>query len=86
LIAFATVVYSDWESVFQLTGGTDMTKELHCRDVGPDCDAVVTSESEDEIVTQVAEHAKSVHGMTDEQVRDPVFVAHVREQIHEQEK
>jgi predicted small metal-binding protein len=61
-----------------------MTKELHCRDVGPDCDAVVTAENEEEILAQVAEHSKSVHGMSEEQVKDPLFVAHVREQIHEQ--
>ena len=55
---------------------------LHCRDVGPDCDAVVTAESEDEIISQVAEHAKSVHGMTDEEISDPAFVEHVKAQIH----
>ncbi len=61
-----------------------MTEELHlhCRDVGPDCDAVVTAESEDEILAQVAAHAKEVHGMTDEQVSDPAFVEHVKAQIH----
>jgi len=60
-----------------------MTKELHCRDVGPDCDAIVTADNEDEILSQVTEHAKTAHGMTDEQINDPTFVAHVREQIHE---
>lgn len=61
-----------------------MTKELHCRDVGPDCDAVVTAENDEDVLAQVAEHAKTVHGMTDEQLNDPAFVAHVREQIHDQ--
>ena len=61
-----------------------MAKELHCRDVGPDCDAVVVSDNDDEIVAQVAEHARSVHGMSDAEVSDPEFVAHVRNQIHEQ--
>ncbi|HYH12375.1 MAG TPA: DUF1059 domain-containing protein [Thermomicrobiales bacterium] len=61
-----------------------MAKELHCRDVGPDCDAVVTAESEDEILAQVAEHAKTVHGMSDDEVSDPAFQAHVRDQIHDQ--
>ncbi len=61
-----------------------MTKELNCRDVGPDCDAVVVADNEDDIVDQVAAHAKSVHGMTDEQVTDPDFVAHVKNQIHDQ--
>lgn len=60
-----------------------MTKELRCRDVGPDCDAVVHGESEDEILAQVVDHAKTVHGMTDEQIADPAFQEHVRNQIHD---
>jgi predicted small metal-binding protein len=60
-----------------------MAKELHCRDVGFDCDAVVVSENEDEVLAQVAEHAKSVHGMTDEQINDPDFGTQVRAQIHD---
>jgi len=61
-----------------------MSKELHCRDVGPDCDAVVVAESEEDILAQVAEHVKAVHDMTDEQSSDPEFVTHVRNQIHDQ--
>ncbi len=64
--------------------GGDNVKELRCRDVGPDCDAVVHAESEDEILAHVAQHVKSVHGMTDEQSNDPAFQEHVRNQIHEQ--
>ena len=60
-----------------------MSKEVHCRDIGPDCNAVVTADSENEILAQVAEHAKVVHGMTDEEVGDPAFVQHVRNQIHD---
>jgi predicted small metal-binding protein len=62
-----------------------MTRELHCRDVGFDCDAVVVAESDDEILAQAAEHAQTVHGMTDEQVSDPGFAAQVSAQIHDQE-
>ncbi len=58
-------------------------KTINCRDVGPDCDAVVTAESDDEIVTQVQQHAQDVHGMSEQQVSDPSFVEHVRHQIHE---
>lgn len=61
-----------------------MTKELHCRDLGFDCDAVVTGESDDAIVEQVVAHAKSVHGMTDEQLGDPAMQQQVQDQIHEQ--
>jgi predicted small metal-binding protein len=60
-----------------------MTRELHCRDVGFDCDAVVTAEDDDEILRQAADHAKKVHAMTDEEVDDPSFATVVREQIHE---
>lgn len=61
-----------------------MAKELRCRDVGPECDAVVIAESEEQVLAQVADHAKNAHGMTDEQIADPEFVAHVRNQIHDQ--
>lgn len=36
-------------------------KELRCRDVGFDCDAVVHAETEEEILAIAAEHAKEVH-------------------------
>ena len=47
-------------------------KELRCKDVGFQCDAVVRAESEDEVMRQAAEHARKVHGLdkvSDEQVR-----------------
>jgi predicted small metal-binding protein len=39
-----------------------MAKSLCCRDVGPDCDFVAHGETEEEIMGQVVQHAKSVHG------------------------
>ena len=42
-----------------------MAKELKCADVGMDCDAQFSGETEDEVMAQAAEHAKSVHGMSD---------------------
>jgi len=38
-----------------------MTKEVHCRDLGFDCDGFVRSDSKEELMTQVANHAKNVH-------------------------
>ena len=38
-------------------------KKLYCRDLGFDCDQVIVSESEAEILTQAAEHAQAVHGL-----------------------
>lgn len=43
--------------------GGFVTKVVHCRDVGFDCDGVVSAESEDEALQLVAEHAKSAHGL-----------------------
>ncbi len=40
-----------------------MTKVVHCRDLGFDCDGVVRAETEEEAIQQVAAHAQSVHEM-----------------------
>jgi len=61
-----------------------MAKVLYGRDIGSDCDAAVVADSDEDVLVQVAVHAKSVHGMTDEQINDPEFVAHNRNQIYEQ--
>jgi predicted small metal-binding protein len=39
-----------------------MPKTLNCRDVGVDCDATFTGETEDEIMAQAKEHARTAHG------------------------
>ena len=39
-----------------------MSKTMSCRDVGPDCDFVATGETEEEVMVQVAEHARTEHG------------------------
>ena len=36
---------------------------MDCRDVGPDCDFVARGESDEEVMGQVAEHARTAHGM-----------------------
>jgi predicted small metal-binding protein len=38
-------------------------KTLHCSDVGFDCKAVVQASTEDEVLAQASEHAKTVHGV-----------------------
>ena len=58
-------------------------KEMRCRDVGFDCEGVVTGETEYDVVREAAEHAKEVHGLTDEQVNDPDFAAQVGGQVHD---
>jgi len=42
-----------------------MAKMLRCRDVGVDCDAVIRAETEEGLMRKVAEHAKTVHGISE---------------------
>jgi len=60
-----------------------MTKVVHCRDVGFDCDGVVRAETEEEALQLVADHAKEVHNM--ETVSEEV-VAKVRQVMRDEEE
>lgn len=60
-----------------------MTKVVHCRDVGFDCDGVVRGESEEEVLQGVAAHAAEAHNLTT--VTDEV-IARVREVMRTEEK
>jgi len=40
-----------------------MAKTMSCKDVGSDCDFVARGETEEEIMEQVAEHARTAHGL-----------------------
>lgn len=40
-----------------------VVKQLQCRDAGFDCDAVVQGQSLDEVMGQVAPHARDAHGV-----------------------
>ena len=40
-----------------------MARKMSCRDVGRDCDFVARGETDDEVMGQVAEHARTAHGM-----------------------
>lgn len=42
-----------------------MTLTVRCKDIGFECEGVVKAETEEELLTQVAEHAKSAHGLED---------------------
>lgn len=44
---------------------TRMAKIVTCRDVGVDCDFVAKGETEQEVLKQCAEHARTAHGMTE---------------------
>jgi predicted small metal-binding protein len=40
-----------------------MAKVVRCRDIGFDCEGVVRAETEEEVLAQVAAHAKAVHNI-----------------------
>ena len=40
-----------------------MSKVVHCRDLGFDCDAVVRADTEEAALAQVAAHARTAHDM-----------------------
>ena len=42
-----------------------MPKTVSCRDVGADCDFVARGDSEEEILLQVTEHARTDHKMNE---------------------
>ena len=42
-----------------------MEKVIHCKDVGFDCEGIVRANSDQEVIQLAAEHAKSVHGVTE---------------------
>lgn len=48
-----------------------MAKQLRCADVTGDCEAVVTGDTEDEILDEAVVHAEEVHGFqANEALRD----------------
>jgi len=57
-------------------------KVVRCRDVGFDCDGVVRAETEEELLQQVAEHARSAHNV--EEVTEEM-VAKIKSVISEEE-
>jgi predicted small metal-binding protein len=58
-----------------------MTKVISCRDVGVDCDFVARGQTEEEILQQVAEHARTAHGMNE---LSPELAEKVRSGIREE--
>ncbi len=44
-----------------------MARRMNCRDVGPDCDYVARGETDEDVMGQVAEHARAAHGMDEVQ-------------------
>jgi predicted small metal-binding protein len=42
-----------------------MAKIVRGRDIGFDCEGIIRAESEEEALAQAAEHAQTVHGLTE---------------------
>ena len=57
-------------------------KVLRCRDVGFDCDSVMRAETEEEILRQAAEHAKTVHDLS--QISEQA-IEKIRAVIHDEQ-
>ncbi len=58
-----------------------MEKVVKCRDVGVDCDFVARGQTEQEILDQCSEHARTAHGMSEIPAE---LAARVRAAIHEE--
>lgn len=59
-----------------------MTKIVHCKDVGFDCDGVVRADTEEGALTLVAEHARTVHGV---ETVSPEVVAKIKSVMREEQ-
>ncbi len=57
-------------------------KVVRCSDSGIDCNFVARSESEEDLLNQVAKHAQEVHGME----MNEELVQKVKSLIHEEEQ
>ena len=58
-----------------------MAKVLHCSDVGFECDGVIRAETEEEVLQQAAEHARTAHNL---QELSEEVVGKVREAIRDE--
>ncbi len=58
-----------------------MDKVVTCRDVGMDCDFEARGQTEEEVLQQCTEHARSAHGMQEIPVE---LLTKVKAAIHEE--
>jgi predicted small metal-binding protein len=57
-----------------------MTRVLHCADAGFECDKTIEGESDDEVMSKAADHAREAHGLDEV---DEEMSAKLRSLIHE---
>ncbi len=55
-----------------------MTLTVACKDTGTECDFVARAETEEDLMAQIAKHAKEVHGYTDEKLNDPALIEKIK--------
>lgn len=55
---------------------------LNCRDAGFDCDIQLTGETDDEIMSQAAEHLRTAHNIE----ATPEMAAQARTLIHDEDR
>ena len=58
-----------------------MSKVLRCREVGMDCDFEAKGETQQEVLTKAAEHARKDHGLTE---IPPDLMAKVQSAVHDE--
>ena len=51
-----------------------MAYTLACKDYGLSCPYIARGETEEEVLKDIAKHAKEAHSYTDEQINDPKFL------------
>jgi predicted small metal-binding protein len=63
----------------------DLGLKVKCSDLGmPTCPFVAHGENEEELMADLAQHAKTVHSYTDEQLNDPKMAEQVKAAIKEE--
>jgi len=58
-----------------------MAKTLHCADLMPGCDYVARGDSEQDVLQQAAEHARTVHNISE---ITPELAAQVQSKIRDE--
>ncbi len=55
-----------------------MTLTVSCWDIGADCDFVAKGATMEELETNILEHCRDAHGLTEEQVNESQMLLKVR--------
>ena len=66
-------------------GRSEVVKTISCSEVGyfPECDGEMVGETDEEVMRAAAEHGRTKHGMTDQQLSDPETQRTIRGFIRE---